>query len=59
MKHATSDEERFNILYTLLEGEPEKTYNRHLAIENKTEALKKLWRSLEDNFGYLDRSPLI
>ena len=30
-KNATSDEERFTILNTLLEGEPEKLYNRQLA----------------------------
>ena len=41
MKHATSDEEHFNILYMLLEGEPDKTYNGQLVIENKTEAQKK------------------
>ena len=41
-KIGTSDEEHFNIRYTLLEGEPEKVYKRQLVIKDKLEALKSV-----------------
>ena len=58
-KNVTSDEERFTILYTLLEGAPEKPYNQHISKTDKSEALKEVWRDLKDNFGYRDQNPLV
>ena len=59
-KNATSDEERFIILYTLLEGEPKKAYSRHLATIDKLEALKDVWSSLRNNFfGYHEQNLLV
>ena len=58
-KHITSDKERFDILYTLLDGEAEKAYNLHIANTDKSEALKYVWCNLKDNFGYRNQHPLV
>ena len=58
-KNATSDEERLTFLYTLLEGAPEKAYNRQLETKDKLKALKNVWLNLEDSFGYRNQCPLV
>ena len=53
-----NDTECFNILGTLLEGEAETVYNRHLSESNKTTALTRVWRSLKLTYGYRDENPM-
>ena len=59
IENATSDAEQFKILYMLLEGDPEKMYNRHISTKDKSEALKNVWQSLGDSFGFRDHSQLV
>ena len=52
-EHLT-DNERFNILGSLLDGESEAVYNCYLCSPNKTLALEHVWRSLKLTYGYRD-----
>ena len=56
-EHLT-DNERFNILGSLLGGEAEVVYNRYLCSPNKTLALERVWRSLELAYGYREKNPM-
>ena len=56
-EHLT-DTERFNILGSLLEGESEALYNRHLYLPDKTLALARVWRSLKLTYGYRKNNPM-
>ena len=59
MKDTTSVAKRFKILYTLLGGEAETIYNRHIAETDKSAALRHVWRTLENSFGYQDHNLLV
>ena len=53
-----SDTDHFSILYTLLYGEAETIYNRHVAETDKTKALRCVWRALKMAYGYRDEAIL-
>ena len=50
-KHSKSGNDRFAILYTLLDGEVETIYNRHLVETEKTVALRRVWLALKNTYG--------
>ena len=50
---------RFKILYTLLENDPEKSYNQHIVTTDKSKVLQNVWLDLKDNFGYQEQTPLV
>ena len=56
-KHLT-DNERFNILGSLLDGEAESVYNRYVYLTDKTLALERVWRSLKLTYGYRNKNPM-
>ena len=53
-----NDTERFNILGSLLEGEAETLYNRHLSESDKTMALMRVWHGLKLTYGYRENNPM-
>ena len=57
LKHLT-DNERFNILGSLLDGESESVYNRYVYLTDKTLALERVWRSLKLTYGYRNKNPM-
>ena len=58
-RNATADAKRFRILYTLLDGDAEIAYNRHISETNKSKALRGALHILENTFGYRNQNPLV
>ena len=53
-----NNSQKFDVIYTLLEGEPEKTYNLHRYEPDKMEALRLVWKSLKAQYGNPDHDPI-